>query len=111
LSIGLFAQLDPFQAVIPMQQVLNFSDSILRCVVQDAGRNKHWQVVSKLAAQNEIQPGLLCAGIKIFGAMPGIGRRRVNNCLAMPIGRVTNVIMETSILTHFSEVDLANREA
>ena len=111
LSIGFFAQLDSFQTIIPTQQVLNLSGSILRRVVQDADRNEHWQVVSELAAQNEIQSGLLCAGIKIFGAMPGIGRRRVNNCLAMPIGGVTNVIMKPSILTHFPEIDLANRKA
>src|SRR5262249_56913398 len=33
LSIGLFAQLDPFQTVIPTQQVLDLSDSILGRVV------------------------------------------------------------------------------
>ena len=111
LSIGFFAQLDSFQAVIPTQQVLDLSDSILGCVVQHAYRNEHGQVVSELAAQDEIQSGLLCAVVDVFGAMPWIGRRRVNNCLAMPIGCVTNVIMKTSILTHFPEIDLANREA
>ncbi len=111
LPIGLFAKFDPFKAIIPAQQVLDLSDSILRRVVQHANRNKHWQVVSELATQNKIQSGLLCAVVDVFGAMPGIGGRRVNNCLAMPIGCVTNVIMETSILTHFPEIDLANREA
>jgi len=94
-----------------MEQVLDLSDSILWRVVQDARRNEHWQVVSELATQNKIQPGLLCAVVDVFGAMPGIGRRRVSDCLAMPIGCVTNVIMKTSILTHFPKIDLSNRKA
>ena len=111
MAIGFFSQFDSFQTIILPEQIIYFGSGIVWGVVQHADWHQHGQVVREPAAQNEIQTGLLRAEIKIFGAMPGISGRDVNNCLAMPIGSVTNVIMETIALVDIPELNLSDDEA